>query len=106
MKKTEVLAVCSHPEILQTIIRLINNNPEWNGTGAMDETQALALFIAQPFDVVLLGSGMDELSAGKLKPACSAINPQVKFVQHYGGGSGLLTAEIQQAITSTQGRGA
>ncbi|QKJ32398.1 response regulator receiver protein [Mucilaginibacter mali] len=99
MNKTEILAVCRHPEILQTIIRLINNNPEWNGTGATDEHQAMVLFTARPFDVVLMGSGMDAISADKIKPACRAINPLVKFIQHYGGGSGLLTAEIYGALT-------
>lgn len=100
MKKTEILAVCSHPEILQTIIRLINNNPQWNGTGATDEHQALVYFTEQPFDVVLLGSGMDAASVKKLMPPCRAINPLVKFVQHYGGGSGLLSTEIYEAIAS------
>jgi PleD family two-component response regulator len=94
MKKVEILALCSHPEILQTILRLINNNPGWNGTGAESEQQAIDLFTERPFDVVLLGSGMDEQSENKLKPVFTHINPAVKFIQHYGGGSGLLSAEI------------
>jgi CheY-like chemotaxis protein len=98
MEKVKILAVCSHPEILQTVLRLISNNPEWHGTGADDEQQALAYFTEHPFDVVLLGSGMDEVSQDKLRPACLAINPAVKFIQHYGGGSGLLTAEIYEAL--------
>jgi DNA-binding NtrC family response regulator len=98
MEKVEILALCSHPEILQVITRLINNNPGWNGTGAENEQQAIALFNAHPFDVVLLGSGMDERSEDKLKPVFAAIKPDVKFIQHYGGGSGLLSAEIWGAL--------
>jgi PleD family two-component response regulator len=98
MKKTEILAVCSHPEILETVLRLINNNPGWNGTGAANEQQALTLFTEKAFDVVLLGSGMDELSENRLRPVFLSLNPDVRFVQHYGGGSGLLTAEIYEAL--------
>ena len=98
MKKVEILALCSHPEILQTVLRLINNNPEWNGTGAENEQQAIDLFTERPFDLVLLGSGMDEQSENKLKPVFIQINPAIKFIQHYGGGSGLLSAEIWGAL--------
>lgn len=94
MKRVEILAVCSHPEILQTILRLIGNNPEWSATGAETEEQALKLLGIQNFDLVLLGSGMDENSAGRLKTAA----PGIKFIQHYGGGSGLLSAEIYGAL--------
>ena len=99
MKKVEILALCSHPEILQTVVRLINNNSGWNGTGAETEEQAIALFKGLSFDLVLLGGGMDEASEEKLKPIFTALNPDVKFIQHYGGGSGLLSAEIYEALT-------
>jgi hypothetical protein len=98
MKKVEILALCSHPEILQTVVRLINNNPGWNGTGTGSEQQAIDLFTERPFDLVLLGSGMDKQSENKLKPVFTALNPDVKFIQHYGGGSGLLSAEIWGAL--------
>lgn len=94
MEKVEILAVCSHPEILQTILRLVNNNPAWNATGAATEQEALALLNNQPFRLVLLGSGMDETSAGRLITA----HPELTIIQHYGGGSGLLSAEIYEAL--------
>jgi len=96
----KVLALCSHPEILPVVVRLVNNNPEWQATGAGTEEQAIALFTEQPFDVVLLGSGMDEGSENRLRPVFLAINPQVKFIQHYGGGSGLLACEIYEALAA------
>ena len=96
MEKIAILAVCSHPEILQTILRLINNNPDWNATGAENEEQALTLLATQRFNLVLLGSGMDEHSARRLKASA----PAVKCIQHYGGGSGLLSAEIYGALAS------
>lgn len=96
MKKVEILAVCSHPEILQTILRLVNNNPDWDATGAETEEQALDLLDKQHFDLVLLGSGMDGTTVDRLKTTV----PGVKFIQHYGGGSGLLSAEIYGALGS------
>lgn len=94
MEKIAILAVCSHPEILQTILRLVNNNPDWNATGAETEEQAFTMLNKQHFDLVLLGSGMDENSAARLK----TIAPEMKCIQHYGGGSGLLSAEIYGAL--------
>lgn len=94
MEKKEILAVCSHPEILQTIIRLINTNPEWNATGVTDVIEAVALCGANHFDLILLGSGMDDDSAAQLKE----VYPDIKLVEHYGGGSGLLSAEIYGAL--------
>jgi hypothetical protein len=96
--KIRILAICSHPEILQTIVRLLNNNAQWLGTGAINDEEALALFTNQEFDVVLLGAGTDADTLIRLKPAMQAINPSVKLIQHYGGGSGLLSAEIYEAL--------
>ena len=98
MSKVQILALCNHPEILPVIIRLVNNNPEWNCTGAETEEQAIALFKETPFDLVLLGSGMDGFSEDRLRPVFLATNPNVRFVQHYGGGSGLLACEIFEAL--------
>ena len=98
MEKIAILTVCSHPEILQTMLRLVNNNPDWNATGAENEEQALDLLDKQHFDLVLLGSGMDESSADRLK----TMTPGVKCIQHYGGGSGLLSAEIYGALGSAE----
>lgn len=94
MEKVEILAVCSHPEILQTILRLVNNNPAWKATGAATEQEALEQLTSRSFRLVLLGSGMDETSAGRLITA----HPEVTVIQHYGGGSGLLFAEIYGAL--------
>lgn len=96
MEKLEILVVCSYPETLQTLLRLVNNNPGWNATGAETERQALELLAKQPFNLVLLGSGMDEDSASRLKVA----NSGIRFILHYGGGSGLLSAEIYEALAS------
>jgi hypothetical protein len=96
MSKIEILVICRHEGILQTVVRLINNNPEWNATGVITDEEALSLFGSQPFKLVLLGSGIE--NEDRLRVHFKALNPDVIIVEHYGGGSGLLAAEIYQAL--------
>lgn len=98
MKKIQILIICAHEEILQTIIRLINKNEKWNATGAIDSENALKVFNEQFFDLVLLGSGIDSEDENKLQKIFLQKNPQIKIVQHFGGGSGLLFNEIEAAL--------
>jgi len=90
-KEINILVVGKHPEIMKTILRLINNKPGWSGTGAFNANEALDQVAAA--DVVLLGAGLSEAETAQLKAGFS-----VSVVQHYGGGSGLLYAEIYQAL--------
>lgn len=101
MEKVNILVVCTQPELLKILLRLINGNTDWQAFGAASEEQAHEVFAGQPCQLVLLGSGTDTLTENRLKPAFSKINPQVKFIQHYGGGSGLLYTEIYEALRST-----
>jgi len=98
MNKIQILVICRHEEILQTIVRLVNSNPDWHATGAVSDDEALAVFLTEPFKLVLLGSGIDTDSEDKLRAAFTSHNPDIIIVQHYGGGSGLLSAEIYQAL--------
>ena len=98
MKKIQILIICAHEEILQTIIRLINKNEKWNATGAIDSENAIKVFNEQFFDLVLLGSGIDSEDENKLEKIFLQKNPQIKIVQHFGGGSGLLFNEIEAAL--------
>jgi DNA-binding NarL/FixJ family response regulator len=98
MEKTEILVICRHPEILATIVRLINNRPEWNATGCETDEQAIDAFKNINYKLVLIGAGVAPLSELHLRQAFTAQNPQAKIVQHFGGGSGLLFAEIYGAL--------
>lgn len=44
MNKTAILVIGRNEEILQTVLRLINNNPSWHATGTRDDETAIALF--------------------------------------------------------------
>jgi hypothetical protein len=98
MEKTEILVIGRHEEILQTVIRLVNNNLDWNATGCVTDNEALTAFGNQQFKLVLLGGGIEPESETRLRAAFEAKNPDIIIVQHYGGGSGLLAAEIYQAL--------
>jgi hypothetical protein len=93
MQKIEILALGKHPEIMRTILRLINNKPEWNGSAAFTVDEAIALSHKTAFNMVLLGAGFNEDESRQLHQYFS-----VPLVQHYGGGSGLLYAEVYQAL--------
>ena len=97
--KVQILAIGRHPEILQTVVRLVNNNPDWQCTGASTDEEALAAFSSSEFRLVLLGGGIEKESEGLLCARFRQLNPAIKIVQHYGGGSGLLSAEIYQALS-------
>jgi DNA-binding NtrC family response regulator len=99
MQKIQILIICSHEEILQTIIRLINKNEKWNAIGAINSETAIKVFNQQTFDLVLLGSGIDNEDENKLQQIFLQKNPQIKIVQHFGGGSGLLFNEIEAALS-------
>jgi hypothetical protein len=94
MEKKHILAVCAHPDILKTIARLIGNNPEWDCITAPGYEEAIAIFDSTYIDMVLLGSGIAPADEEKLADICANQSPVVNIVQHYGGGSGLLYAEI------------
>ena len=98
MEKIQILVVGRHPEILATVVSLVNNNPDWNATGCLSDEEAIAAFSTQDFKLVLLGGGVDEESENKLNELFCASKPDIKMVQHFGGGSGLLSAEIYEAL--------
>jgi hypothetical protein len=100
--KTEILAIGRNSEIMQTLLRLINKNEDWNATGALTVEEAIRVFERVQIDIVLLSNGIDEDSENRLRTAFRSKNPGIIIIQHYGGGSGLLSNEILQALHTRQ----
>lgn len=98
MKKVKILVIGRHPEILQTVLRLINKNESWEGIGTGDDTEAIEFFQKHDFDIVLIGGGVDSESEAYFKAIFTQLKPNIKIIQHFGGGSGLLSGEIQAAL--------
>ena len=103
MQKIHILVICQHEEILQTILRLINHNERWDAIGASDAEKAVELFHQHAFDLVLLGSGISNESENKLWKLFTHQNPHIKIIHHFGGGSGLLSNEIEAALSNNDG---
>ena len=96
--KPEILVIGTHPDILATILRLINRREGWCATGAGSVEEAINVFTTKEFNLVLLGAGISEDEEQRLRARLSSLNPSILFVPHYGGGSGLLYAEVMQAL--------
>jgi DNA-binding response OmpR family regulator len=98
MDQIQILVIGRNPDIVQTVVRLVNNNPAWNASHALTDDAAVELFEGRQFDLVLLGGGIEPESDALLRRAFTAHNPDITIIQHYGGGSGLLATEINMAI--------
>jgi len=93
MQNIEILIVGQHPDIMKTILRLLNNKSGWNGTAAFNADEAIEKSSTIAFNVVLLGAGLTDIESKQIQQ-----HYKIPVVQHYGGGSGLLYAEIYQAL--------
>ena len=98
MEKVQILVIGRNEQIVQTVVRLINNNPAWNASHALTDDEAISLFESQPFDLVLFGGGIEPESDTLLRQAFTTHHPRITIIQHYGGGSGLLATEINMAL--------
>lgn len=94
--KLNILVLCSHPEIKDTILRLLSGEADWIAEAANNAEEALKA--KGNYDIILLGSGFS-LSADK--ELCNHLQQQhsnARIIEHYGGGSGLLFGEIRAVI--------
>ncbi|MCE7063783.1 response regulator receiver protein [Dyadobacter sp. CY326] len=98
MVNVNILVLADHQEILETIIRLINKNEEWNGVGVSDYQEAAQAFEKSKFDLVLLGVGVDDETESRILQLCHSNDPGIVCMRHFGGGSGLLYSEIKHAL--------
>lgn len=100
MEKIQILAVGRDPVVLQKLLRFINENPKWEGTGTVDDESAILIFNQRKFDVILLIDELTEESERKFHSLFSFQHPDIIFIKHYGDSTGLLAAEIQEAFDS------
>lgn len=98
MKKIEILVYGKNADILQTVVRLINKNEAWHGEGTMEEEEVIEKCQKKAYDLLLLGGGISPASEKKVRTLLGRLCPELKIIQHFGGGSGLLTNEIQGAL--------
>lgn len=96
--QTNILYIGRDTEITVVMNRLLNARPEWEGFCVCTDDEAIVVFKAQEIDLVLLGNGIDDACEKALRAKLMALKPEIKIIQHYGGGSGLLYGEIMGAL--------
>ena len=102
MKKIEILVFGKNTDILKTVLRLINANPNWYAEGTMEAEEVIEKCQLNAYDLLLLGGGIAQDEENKVRALVRKLRPELKIIQHFGGGSGLLSNEIQAALSDNQ----
>ena len=98
MEKVQILIVGKDPVVIQKLLRFVNENPEWEGTGTVDDKSAVTLFGQRTFHYVVLVDYFSEESLERFNREFRRINPEVIFLRHYGDSTGLLAAELNELM--------
>ncbi|WP_199119829.1 hypothetical protein [Pedobacter sp. ASV28] len=98
MQKIEILIIGTNEPIVKTIARLIDKKDQWHAATAFSLNDALEHCYAKAYHLILIGAGIDDRQEEVLKLHLEKLQQDTPVVKHYGGGSGLLYAEIYQAI--------
>ena len=101
MQKIEILIVGTNKPIMETIARLIDKEEKWLATIAYSVEEALVLYQSKDFSLVLICAGLNKDEENQLTLELKQLNSDLPIVKHYGGGSGLLYAEIYQGLNLT-----
>lgn len=102
MKTLNFLVIGKNQEILETLKRIIENNYGWKAEIRSDETICADYIKGNQVDIVLLSSGLEEKFENDIKGFCKNLDKDVKVIDHYGGGSGLLKNEVYALFPNLQ----
>ncbi|RXM51760.1 MULTISPECIES: hypothetical protein [unclassified Chryseobacterium] len=94
MKTLHFLVIGKNQEILDVLKRIIENNEGWTAEIQSDENFCYEYIRENHVDIVLLSSGLEEQFEKDIKVFCRGLDKDVKVIDHYGGGSGLLKNEV------------
>ena len=104
MEKIQILAIGRDPVILQKLLRFINENPKWEGSGTVSDETAIEVFLQRKYDIVLLIDSLGEESEKKFNSLFTFNNPDLIFIKHIGDSTGLLASEIQEALDAKKAK--
>ncbi|PWN72285.1 hypothetical protein C1631_006715 [Chryseobacterium phosphatilyticum] len=94
MNTLHFLVIGKNKEILDVLKRVIENNEGWTANVQTDENFCYEYIQQNKVDIVLLSSGLEDEFEEKIKIFCNGLDKEVKVIDHYGGGSGLLKNEV------------
>ncbi|CAI8766924.1 hypothetical protein [Chryseobacterium sp. IT-36CA2] len=103
MKTLHFLVIGKNQEILEVLKRIIENNEGWKAEIQSDEDFCYEYIKENPVDIVLLSSGLEDDFEKEIKEFCAGLEKDVKVIDHYGGGSGLLKNEVYSLFPNLQG---
>ncbi|AZB29791.1 hypothetical protein [Chryseobacterium balustinum] len=102
MESLQFLVIGKNQEILDTLKRIIENNEGWKAEIKSDENVCYDYIKENQVNIVLLSSGLEEKFENEVKTFCRNLNKDVKVIDHYGGGSGLLKNEVYSLFPNLQ----
>lgn len=102
MNNLHFLVIGKNQEILDTLKRVIENNEGWTAQIITDEDACHEYIRSKSVDIVLLSSGLEEKFEKEIKEFCENLDKEVKVIDHYGGGSGLLKNEVYTLFPNLQ----
>lgn len=94
MKTLHFLVIGKNQEILEVLKRIIENNEGWTAEIQSDEALSYKYIEGHDVDIVLLSSRLEGQFEKDIKVFCENLEQDVKVIDHYGGGSGLLKNEV------------
>jgi hypothetical protein len=94
MNTLHFLVIGKNQEILDVLKRVIENNKGWTADVQTDENFCYEYIQQNKVDIVLLSSGLEDEFEKEIKIFCNGLDKEVKVIDHYGGGSGLLKNEV------------
>lgn len=102
MKTLHFLVIGKNQEILDVLKRIIENNEGWTAEIQSDENFCYEYIRENHVDIVLLSSGLEDQFEKGIKVFCAGLDKEVKVIDHYGGGSGLLKNEVYSLFPNLQ----
>jgi len=99
MKMLKFLVIGKNQKILEVLKRIIEKNEGWKAEIQSNEEAAYEYISNNKVDIVLLSSGLEDQLEQEIKDFCKNSDQEIKVIDHYGGGSGLLKSEVNIAFS-------
>ncbi|WP_410222167.1 hypothetical protein [Pedobacter sp.] len=96
MKK--ILIIGTNEPIIKTITRLIEKNGQFIAETATNIAEAIQTCKQHALCLILIGAGINTTDEEQFMQFLTTHYPNIPVTKHYGGGGGLLYAEIYQAL--------
>ena len=93
--KEQVLVLSADPEISSVIMRLIGDFEGYEGTLCQSVDTLSEILSGRDFHILLIGAGFVASEEEEMTRVVGSRFPGIRKINHYGGGSGLLYAELQ-----------